>query len=306
MTPPPVERYEFSVPDGINERLDLWLGRKIQKTRSQLKRLIDRGYVLVNGAPTKAGLRIQAGDRISVVVPKIPQPTLKPEPIPLEIVYEDEWLAVVNKPQGLVVHPGPGNWEGTLVNALLFRFDKLAARGGKQRPGIVHRLDKGTSGLMVIAKTNESHLYLTSLMKKRLVDRHYLAVVQGVPSLDEGVISKPIGRHPKIRKKMAVVDGGRKAETIYQVMERFRRHSLVLCRLVTGRTHQIRVHLASIHHPVVGDPVYGFRTNNLGAASQALHASYLAFRDPRGKFLEFRSDPPPEFLAVLEKARMIN
>lgn len=278
MTPRQHERHQFKVDAECGLRLDLWLGERLTLSRSQIKRLIDQNLVVVNELPQKAGYKVQQGDEIEVAVPQAQVPSLEPEPIPLDIVYEDEDLAVINKPKGLVVHPGAGNLDGTLVNALLYHLDELADGSDEERPGIVHRLDKDTSGLMVIAKTNGCYLYLTDQLKDRSVKRHYLALVQGRMSESEGVIEKPIGRHPKDRQKMAVLETGREAKTIYTVQEHFCDHTLVRCQLVTGRTHQIRVHLASIHHPIVGDPLYGLKRNNLGAQSQMLHAFYLALR----------------------------
>lgn len=300
------EGHRFTVIERADVRLDIWLVDQIRMSRAQLKRLIDDGSVLVNGIPAKAGYRVQQGDEISVFPFKIQVPLLEPEPIPLEIIYEDQDVAVINKPKDLVVHPGAGHMEGTLVNALLYHVDELATGGDSQRPGIVHRLDKDTSGLMMIAKTEESYRCLTAQLKERLVERHYLALVHGVFKVTEGEIDEPIGRHLKNRKKMAIVASGREAQTHFTVQESFQKHSLVSCRLVTGRTHQIRVHMASIHHPLVGDALYGIKHNNLGAKSQVLHAAYLSFRHPSGQYLEFRSDPEPEFWDIVEKARRIN
>ncbi len=308
MTKSASKPYRFTVDDNLdlNIRLDIWLTGRLDLSRSQIKRLIDRSLVSVNGEHTKAGYLLQQGDQIAVDVPVMQKSSPRPELIPLDIVYEDSDLAVINKPKGLVVHPGAGNLEGTLVNALLAQVDALAEGSGDDRPGIVHRLDKDTSGLLMVAKTNDAYAYLTEQLQARLVERHYLALVQGVMSVMEGFIAEPIGRHPKNRKKMAVVETGREAKTFFAVEERFAKHSLVKCRLVTGRTHQVRVHFASIHHPLVGDGVYGFKHNNLGAKSQVLHAAYLAFRHPDGKRLEFQSMPDATFLHIVEKARQIN
>ncbi len=300
------ELHEFTVAENFGERLDIWLGYRLEFSRSQLKKLIDQGSVTVNGDRVKAGYKVQEGDRIEVLTPEPQIMELKPEPIPLEIIYEDEELAVINKQRGLVVHPGPGNLDGTMVNALLAHVDELAKGSGDERPGIVHRLDKDTSGLIMVAKNNDSFTYLTDQLKKRFVERHYLALVQGVMPFNKGMIEEPIGRHPKDRKKMAVVQDGREAKTLYEVKESFSKHSLVECRLVTGRTHQIRVHFSSIHHPLVGDTLYGFKHNNLGARGQVLHAYYLAFTDRGGRFREFRAEPDGEFLKIVEKARQLN
>lgn len=306
MTVRPHNTKHFTVHEGVNQRLDLWLGQQLRVSRSQIKRLIDQELVTVNGTTTKAGYKVQAGDELVVNIPQEQTPSLEAEPIPLHILYEDEELAVIEKPKGLVVHPGAGNLDGTLVNALLYHIEELAEGGEPERPGIVHRLDKDTSGLMMVAKTEASFAYLSNLLKERQVERHYLALVQGRVAQDEGVIDKPIGRHPKDRKKMAVLPSGRDAQTIFTVIERFTKHSLVRCELVTGRTHQIRVHCASMHHPIVGDPLYGWKKNNLGADSQMLHAAYLAFRHPRGERLEFNSDPGAEFWDVVEKAKHLH
>ena len=306
MTARPAKDLQFTVSQDPNLRLDLWLSERVGLSRSQLKKMIDQGSVLVNGVTAKGGYRLQLGDQLVVTLPEVETPSLQPEPIPLEIVYEDEYLAVVNKPKDLVVHPGAGNLDGTLVNALLFHVGKLAGGDEELRPGIVHRLDKDTSGLMMIAKTQESYAFLSHQLKERLVERHYLALVQGVVSADEGIIDRPLGRHPKNRKKMAILETGREAQTYYSVQERFAKHSLVLCRLVTGRTHQIRVHLASLHPPIVGDPLYGFKTNNLGATSQVLQAVYLGFRHPQGEYLRFEIDLDRELQEIVQKARLLN
>ena len=301
-----VETRRFVANDDSDTRLDVWLSAQVDLSRSQVRKLIDENLVSVNAQVVKAGYRVQVGDQILIHVPETKAPVLQPEPIPLDIVFEDADLVVINKPRGLVVHPGAGNQQGTLVHGLLAHVDELADGSGEDRPGIVHRLDKDTSGLMMVAKTNEAYAYLTEQLKARLVKRQYLALTQGVLVMDEGCIDQPIGRHPKDRKRMAILPTGRHAETHYRVEERFAKHTLVRCRLVTGRTHQIRVHFASIHHPLVGDGVYGFKHNNLGAKSQILHATHLAFRHPNGEDLAFESSPDEIFLQGVEKARQIH
>jgi len=288
------------------ERLDVWVAQHIDFSRSQVKQLVDEGRVLVNGSQVKAGYRLKVGDEVLVTVPAVQEAAVRPENIPVEIVYQDAHLAVINKPKGLVVHPAAGNWEGTLVNALLYHIQDLAGIGGELRPGIVHRLDKDTSGLLLVAKTDAAHRYLAGELKLRRIQRRYLALVHGQVKHDQGTIDAPIGRHPRDRKRMAVVEGGRPAVTHFFVRERFARHTLLECRLETGRTHQIRVHLSAINYPIVGDPVYGKKGDQLGASSQILHAYFLGFRHLDGRWLEFQHDPPPEFQEVVEKARFLS
>lgn len=306
MIPNTADVLHFLVEEDSQLRLDVWLADQLDLSRSQSKKLIDQDLVTVNGNLAKARYLIQQGDLIIATIPQAKVASLEPEAIPLDILYEDSQVAVINKPKGLVVHPGPGNLQGTLVNALLAHLDELADISGENRPGIVHRLDKDTSGLMMIAKTNDSYTFLAKQLKSRTVERHYLALVQGVISASNGCIDQPIARHPRDRKKMAVVPTGREAKTLFDVEERFIHHSLVKCSLVTGRTHQIRVHMAKIHHPLVGDGLYGFKQNNLGAQSQVLHANFLAFKHPNGSFMEFECEPDAEFLGIVKKARLKN
>src|SRR5690554_4193003 len=236
------ETHQFVITDDVDERLDVWVAERLAISRSQVKNLVDRGLIKVNGLRMKAGYRVQVHDEVLVSMPATEVAVLEPEPIPVEIVYEDRELAIVNKPKGLVVHPGVGNLDGTLVNALLYHLDELGEGDDAERPGIVHRLDKDTSGLMMIAKTDSSYAYLTRRLQERQVERHYVALVQGVVSASEGLIDQPIGRHPRDRTKRAVITTGREAQTAFTVLEWFQKHSLVLCKLVTGRPHQIRVH----------------------------------------------------------------
>jgi 23S rRNA pseudouridine1911/1915/1917 synthase len=293
---------EYLVEDS-GERLDQFLAARLEEhSRSYIQRLIADGLVLLNGRTAKAATRLNPGDTISVSVPE-PEPLrLAPEEIPLTIVYQDDDLVVVDKPAGLVVHPAPGHTTGTLVNAILAQVPDLVGIQGTLRPGIVHRLDKDTSGLMVVAKNDRAQKSLSEQMRNRQVRKQYLALVQGHLSPAQGIIEAPIGRDPSHRKRMAVTPSGREARTEYRVLEYPGNCSLLLVTLWTGRTHQIRVHMAAIGHPVVGDLVYG-------AASpffrrQFLHAHRLGFRLPStGEYREFESPLPPDLQHGLEVLR---
>lgn len=283
------------------ERLDRLVSRCVQGlSRSQVQELIEAGQVLVEGRPRKPGYRVRVGERVQVEVPPPRETRLVAQDIPLSLVYQDADLAVVDKPQGMVVHPAHGHWDRTLVNALLFQVRDLSGINGELRPGIVHRLDKDTSGLLVIAKHDEAHRALAAQLRTREMTREYLALVHGEVTAPCGTIQAPIGRSRTDRKKMAVVPEGRPAVTHYRVERRYRGYTLLAVRLETGRTHQIRVHLASIGHPVVGDRVYGPGRPHLGLRGQALHARRLVFRHPRsGQQMEFESPLPDWFAAVL-------
>jgi len=301
-----VERKELVVPaDAPRERLDRWLAAQgIGPSRAFVQRLIDAGLVQVDGRPAAASDKVRPGQRVTVSIPP-PEPTeTKPEAIPLDVVYEDEDVIVVNKPQGMVVHPAAGNRAGTLVNALLAHCPDLSGIGGKERPGIVHRLDKDTSGLLVVAKNDQAHISLAQQIQAREAVREYVAIVHGQLRADRGRIEAPIGRHPVDRKRMAVVPGGRPAITDYEVLERFPGYTYVRARLQTGRTHQIRVHMAHIGHPVVGDPVYGPRRCPWNLQGQCLHACRLGFRHPRtGQWMTFTAPLPPHMEKVLRDLR---
>jgi len=289
-------------------RLDVFLAglTELGLSRSQVQQLIRDGRVKVAGQPAKPSFRLTAGAKVEVNLPPPAPADLQPEAIPLNIMYEDEHLLVLDKPAGLVVHPAPGHPGGTLVNALLAHCgSELAGIGGVLRPGIVHRLDKDTSGLMVVAKSQAAHLGLSADIKARKVERVYLALAFGELKADVSIVDAPIGRHPVQRKKMAVVErGGRPARTRLRVLERFPGYTYLEATLDTGRTHQIRVQLAFIGHPVVGDPVYGRRQGNLGLKRQFLQAEHLKFTRPvSGEMLSFSSPLPGELAFVLAHLR---
>ena len=297
------------VVDRGGERLDVFVARRLPElTRSRVRRLIDAGLVAIDGRPAaKAGVRLEPGQAVRLTLPPPAPSELEPEPIPLRIVYEDDDLLVVDKPAGMTVHPSPGHSRHTLVHAVLAHCPNLSGIGGEGRPGIVHRLDKDTSGLIIVAKHDAAHVSLARQLKERRVEKTYLALVEGRVEPKAGVIDGPIGRHPRHRKKMAVVERGREARTRYRLLREVDGRSLVEVRPETGRTHQIRVHLASIGHPVVGDALYGgkgWAASSLGR--QFLHAQRLAFRHPRtGDRLELEAplaEDLQEALAKLEGA----
>lgn len=292
--------------EAAGRRLDHYLAEtRTELSRSRIQKLIEAGLVAVNKEPcTDKNYRLQPGDEIAVNVPEPVKSSIGPEQIPLDIIYEDKDLLVVNKPRGMVVHPAPGHAQGTLVNALLNHCSDLSGVGGVARPGIVHRLDKDTSGLLIVAKNDFAHHSLSAQLKSRKLRREYLALVFGLVKPKQGRIEAPVGRHPRHRKKMAVTAGGRTAVTHYRVIKYYDHHSLLRLKLETGRTHQIRVHLAHIGYPVVGDPVYsrsgsGDLPPHL-AQPQALHALSLSFSHPRsGNVLKFSSPLPEAFIKTL-------
>jgi 23S rRNA pseudouridine1911/1915/1917 synthase len=291
--------------DRGGERLDTFIARRCPElSRSHARRLIDEGLVSVNGRKSKPSERVTAGLSVSVTIPPPETITLVPEAIPLTIIYQDGDIIVLDKPAGLTVHPAPGHPSGTLVNALLAACPDLRGIAGTLRPGIVHRLDKDTSGLMVVAKNDRAQRALQRQLKDRDVRKTYLALVRGVPAPREGTIAAPIGRHPKNRKKMAVVADGREATTRYRVREEIAggQYSLLEVEPVTGRTHQIRVHLAAVGHPVVGDATYGRPSAAVGR--QFLHAHKLAFAMPLGRrTVEFESPLPADLREALSQLR---
>ena len=293
------------VADIPGERLDAFVARVAEGvTRSAAQRLIEEGYVNRNGRPGKKNDKLNMGDEISVEIPEAKPVDIAPADIPLEIVYEDDDVLVINKPKGLVVHPAAGHQEDTLVNGLLFaRADQLSGINGELRPGIVHRIDKDTSGLLAVAKNDLAHTVLASQLKDHSMARTYEAIVCGSFKEDSGTVDAPIGRHPSDRKKMCVTQRNSKsAVTHWEVVARYRGYTHVRCRLETGRTHQIRVHMASIGHPILGDTVYGHKKPELGQDSQCLHAGALCFAHPRdGRPVMVMSDLPDYFKEVLEK-----
>ncbi|MCR4621345.1 MAG: RluA family pseudouridine synthase [Clostridiales bacterium] len=287
-------------------RLDIFISENASVSRSRAETLIKRGMVSVNDVVrAKAGYELKPGDRVAYTLPA-PEPTdILPQDIPLKIVYEDECLAVVYKPSGMVVHPAPGNPDGTMVNALLSALNSLSLVGGVERPGIVHRIDRDTSGLLLVAKNDAAHRSLSEQIAAHSVERIYKAIVCGHFRESEGQVDAPIGRHPTDRKKMAIVQSGRPALTNWRVLEELKGASLIECRLTTGRTHQIRVHMASLNHPVLGDPVYGFKKPPYAVeGGQLLHAGVIGFVHPvTGERMRFEAEPEPRFAFWLQKLR---
>jgi len=320
-----VKKLEFEVPEeSAGTRIDLFLANKnIGLSRSRIQKLISQQNILVNGKPTKPSYKIKGNEKITIKVPPLEKLSLEPENIPLDILYEDSDLLVVNKKTGMVVHPALGNYSHTLVNALLFHCKDLSGINGVLRPGIVHRLDKNTSGLLVVAKNDFAHLGLAEQIKNRTLLREYAAIVWGHMPSDKGIIEAPIGRSMKDRKKMTVTRlKGRESLTEYQVLERFDLCDLLSVRLKTGRTHQIRVHLSYLNHPVLGDPEYGGRQKWIKGVHdkhrllaqkllnlidrQALHAKKLGFIHPRTKeYKEFESFMPKDMENVLNSLRKL-
>lgn len=284
-------------------RLDAFLSADGALTRSQAARLIAEGRVRVNGKPAAKSARLSGGETVTVDVPQLRETALPPQDIPLDVVYEDDDVIVVNKPTGLVVHPAPGHPDGTLVNALLHHCgDSLSGIGGEKRPGIVHRIDRDTSGLIIAAKNDAAHLALSAQLKDHSLSRTYECLVTGNMKQDSGTVDAPIGRSSADRKKMAVVPTGRRAVTHWEVVARYPGVTHLRCRLETGRTHQIRVHMAYIGHPILGDTVYGAKKPVPGLTGQCLHAAGLRFVHPRtGEPVELRCPLPPEFTAMLQK-----
>ena len=294
-------------------RLDQYLAEREDASRSAVQKWIEDGHVTVNGKTVSKSYKLCEGDIVDFTRPEAKPMEAKAEDLPLEIVYQDDYLAVVNKPKGMVVHPAPGNSDGTLVNALLYHLDNLSGINGVIRPGIVHRIDKNTSGLLIVAKEDKAHIGLAEQIKEHSFTRKYRAIVVGNLKSDTGTVDKPIDRHPVNRQKMAVVQGGREAVTHYRVLERLSGFTYVELTLETGRTHQIRVHMASLGHPVMGDTLYGggrsdFEKKNAKILEeQCLHACHIGFAHPiTGEFLSFDAELPRYFEEVLGKLRRMN
>lgn len=291
--------------ENVGKRLDLFVSEnEVDMSRSFVQGIIEKQQVKVNGQIKKSNYKLRVGDQVEVELAEPVELQVEAEDIPLDIIYEDSDVIVINKPQDMVVHPAPGNYTGTLVNGLLYHCKDLSGINGVIRPGIVHRIDKDTSGVLVVAKNDKSHNSLAMQLKDHSMKRTYYAIVEGIVKEEEGTVRTNIGRHPVERIKMAVVKDGKEAITNYKVLERFKSNTLVECRLETGRTHQIRVHMAHLHHPLIGDQVYGYKKQKFKLQGQALHAKNLGFIHPTtGEYMEFDSQLPEYFQDILDKLR---
>ncbi len=298
------QEFELSI-EQAGERLDKALSSLYPElSRSFFQKLIKDGHILVNGIPKKGNYNVSDGDLLSVTIPKAQEIAILPENIPLDILYEDDDVLVVNKPKGMVVHPSAGHYSGTLVNAVMYHCkDSLSGINGEIRPGIVHRIDMDTTGALIVCKNDNAHVKIAEQIKEHSVTRRYLGIVKGIVKIDSGVVEGTIGRHPAERKKMAVnVRGGKPAVTHYRVLERFKNHTLMEFVLETGRTHQIRVHMASIGHPLLGDFVYGNGKSPWKLQGQTLHAAVIGFLHPTtGTYLEIEAPLPEYFKSLLTK-----
>ncbi len=288
--------------DGIGVRADVFLSEKLEFTRSRVKKLCDEGLLTINGKECKSNKILKENDLLEIVLPENKNLDVEPKDIPIKIVYQDQDVAVIDKPQGMVVHAGSGTNGDTLVNALLYHLDNLSGINGVIRPGIVHRIDKNTSGLLVVAKNDNAHVCLAKQLEDKTCNRVYVALLEGNLKEDSGRIETFIGRNPKDRVKMAVVKSGRTAITDFKVLKRFEGYTLCEFSLKTGRTHQIRVHAKHIGHPIVGDPEYGYKNQKFKLDGQLLHAKKLEFIHPTtGKKVSFNSELPDYFEKILKK-----
>ncbi len=304
-----MEQFEIEVKEEFNGiRIDKYLSVIMEKkSRSYIQGLIHEGKVKVNDKIIKSNYKVKTGEVAKVIVPDPVELNIIPEDIPIEVMYEDDDVIVINKIQGMVVHPAPGVYSGTLVNALLYHCKNLSGINGVVRPGIVHRIDKDTSGILVVAKNDDAHNKLAAQLKDHSMTREYYALVNGVLKEHEGTINKPLGRNPNDRIKIAVVKDGREAITHFKVLERFKDYTLIKCKLETGRTHQIRVHMAYIGHPLVGDPVYGYKKQSFNLNGQLLHAKILGFIHPSTEeYMEFETPLPDYFIRILNTLRAIS
>lgn len=298
--------YEFLAGEESKDlRLDVFLKQNIEEiSRTYIQKLIKDGYANVNGTVPKTNYKVNSGDKVCLNVPETEEPDIVAQEMPLDIVYEDDDVILINKPKGMVVHPAAGHYTGTLVNGLMHHCkDNLSGINGVLRPGIVHRIDMDTTGILIACKNDVAHQKISEQLKEHSITRRYRALVYGVIKEDEGVVNAPIGRHPIDRKKMAInPKNGKNAITHYRVLERFREYTYIECELETGRTHQIRVHMASLHHPLVGDQVYGPEKNPFHLQGQCLHAMVLGFVHPRThEYMEFYADLPQYFSELLKK-----
>ena len=302
-----MDNYLFVIQQDQQMRLDKYLAEQFpEQTRSYLQRLIKEGQVLVNGKSVKSGYQLLKGDEVSVSIPEPKELDVEPQKMDLDIVYEDEDVILINKPKGMVVHPAPGHTTDTLVNGLLYHCkDNLSGINGVARPGIVHRIDRDTTGILIVCKNDMAHNSIAAQLKEHSINRRYRALVHGNIKEDKGTVEGPIGRHPVDRKKMAINErNGKPAVTHYTVLERFGNYTLIECVLETGRTHQIRVHMTSIGHPLVGDEVYGPAKCPFKLQGQCLHAMVLGFVHPRTReYMEFSADIPEYFEELLRKLR---
>jgi 23S rRNA pseudouridine1911/1915/1917 synthase len=289
----------------VGIRIDKYLSEVFaDKSRSFIQGLIEKKNIKVNNKIPKSNYKVKFSDEIEVIIDEPEILNVDPEDIPLNILYEDKDIVVVDKSQGMVVHPAPGNYNGTLVNALLFHCTDLSSINGVVRPGIVHRIDKDTSGVLVVAKNDEAHNKLSEQLKDHSMKREYYALVEGRIKNDKGTIDKPLARSKKDRLKIGIVEGGKRAVTHYEVIERYNGYTLIRCVLQTGRTHQIRVHMASIGFPLVGDPLYGFKKQKFKLQGQMLHAKTLGFIHPsKNEYIEFTTELPESFQIILDKLR---
>lgn len=305
-----MKREEFQIEIENGERIDKYLSHEMDSfSRSYIQKLIKEGHVFVNGKSVKANYKLSYDETVIVEIPELTEPNIIAEDIPLDILYEDQDILIVNKPKGMVVHPAAGHYSGTLVNALMYHCgDSLSGINGVMRPGIVHRIDMDTTGSLLVCKNDTAHQKLAAQLKDHSIKRVYHAIVQGNFREDSGTINAPIGRHPVERKKMSInYQNGREAVTHYQVLERFGNYTYIACRLETGRTHQIRVHMASIHHPLLGDSVYGPQKFPYPLQGQTLHAKILGIIHPEtNEYMEFDAPLPEYFENLLRRMRQFS